>query len=120
MFMQYSGGGFSHQNESSRWESADHGSGADEIIVDSDPEDYANADHNDSNVAKHHTLDLTLTHLPVNDNEGADTDDSKSTHSSCSDSSEEPFNHDTEDNEDDRTYFGPKDHEPIYAYDSDG
>jgi hypothetical protein len=115
--MWYSGEGLGHQHEGSRWKSADRGSQSDEIIVDSDPEDNANMENNSRNAAKLHAFNMTLAYLKANEDEGAKTDDSSSAHSSCSDSSEEPSNHDTDN---DCAYFGPEDHEPIYDYDSDG
>lgn len=114
--MRYSGGGIGHQHESSRWKSADRGLDADEINVDSEPEDGMDKEDGHNVLAKLHTLDETLNHLPANEDEGAETDDSDSTDSNSSNST---LSHVTDDDEDDRAYFGPEDTEPIFDSDSD-
>lgn len=113
--MRYSGGGIGHQQENSRWKSADRGPEANEIDVDSEPEDGMEKDDR-NDLAKLHTLGETLNNLQANEDEGAETDDSDSTNSNSSDSA---FDHATDDDDDDRAYFGPEDTEPRFDSDND-
>lgn len=118
--MRYWGGGIGHQNEGLRWKIADRGTKDNEMDIDSEPEE-------DNQINLPHTDDLTqlshLNHIAGQLPEDGDTDsdlDSNSSHSSDSTSIDNPLDYGTDDDGEDRSYFGPEDDQQIFDFDSDG
>lgn len=118
MFMRYSGGGIGHQHESTRWESAAHGDEADQMDVDTELEEIGPHSQN-NDLAQLHALAEIAAHLRENEDAGNETGSSHSLQSNSTDVSEELFDYGTDDDEEDRAYFGPEDNEPMFDYDED-
>lgn len=120
MFMRYWGGGIGHQHEGARWKIADRGIVEDKMDVDSEPDDPTAAQSHPNQDLQLGSINQIAIQLQADENAGAETDDSQSSHSSDSVSSEDPYDRGTDDDEDDDHYFGPEDVEQIFDFDSDG
>jgi hypothetical protein len=122
MFMRYWGGGIGHQDEGERWKLADRGIEEHEMDVNSESDDEQHHPQQASgDLTQLGHLNEVAAHLKADENAGAETDNSCSSHSSNSISStENPWDHGTDDDEDDCMYFGPEDGEQMLDHDSDG